>query len=73
MEPGYDRSLDSWTICPAFEKHIKDFYASDGFKKKAKEAEPFFKGVKDYVFGRPATLENAWNVGNDNSLPVTSH
>lgn len=23
-----------------------------------KDAEPFFKLVKDYVFGRPTTLEN---------------
>lgn len=42
----------------AFEKHIKNFYASPGFKEEAKKAEPFFKGVKDYVFGRPTTLEN---------------
>ncbi|KAF9449257.1 phosphoglycerate mutase-like protein [Macrolepiota fuliginosa MF-IS2] len=62
VEPGNDRSLESWTNCAAFEKHIKDFYASDAFKKKAKDAESFFKGVKDYVFGRPTTLENAWNI-----------
>ncbi|KAF8911679.1 histidine phosphatase superfamily [Gymnopilus junonius] len=62
VEPGNDRSLESWTNCPAFEKHIKDFYKSDDFKAKAKEAVPFFKAVKDYVFGRPTTLENAWNI-----------
>ena len=42
-----------------FEKHIKNFYNSDDFKSKAQNAVPFFKGVKDYVFGRPTTLENA--------------
>jgi len=41
-----------------FDKHIQDFYKSADFKKKSEEAQPFFKGVKDYVFGRPATLEN---------------
>jgi hypothetical protein len=59
VEPGNDRSLESWTNCPKFEKRIKDFYASGDFKAKAKEAQPFFSGVKDYVFGRPTTLENA--------------
>lgn len=62
VEPGNDRSLESWTSCPAFEKHTKQFYASPEFKAKAKEARPFFAAVKDYVFGRPTTLENAWNI-----------
>ncbi|KAF8883292.1 histidine phosphatase superfamily [Infundibulicybe gibba] len=62
VEPGNDRSLESWTNCPAFEKHIKNFYGSEEFKSKAKDAQPFFKGVKDYVFGRPTTLENIWNI-----------
>ncbi|KAF8959984.1 histidine phosphatase superfamily [Flammula alnicola] len=57
---GNDRSLESWTNCPVkFEKHIKQFYSSADFKTKAKEAVPFFSAVKDYVFGRPTTLENA--------------
>jgi hypothetical protein len=42
-----------------FQKHVKDFYSSDDFKAKAQDAFPFFKAVKDYVFGRPTTLENA--------------
>jgi lysosomal acid phosphatase len=62
VEPGNDRSLESWTNCPAFEKHTKNFYNSQEFKDKAKEAQPFFKAVKDYVFGRPTTLENAYNL-----------
>jgi len=62
VEPGNDRSLESWTSCPNFEKHISKVMSSDEFKKKAKEAEPFFKGVKDFVFGRPLTLENSWNL-----------
>lgn len=62
VEPGNDRSLESWTDCPNFEKHIKDFYSSSDFKEKAKEAAPFFSAVRDFVFGRPTTLENAWNI-----------
>ncbi|KAF8161510.1 histidine phosphatase superfamily [Crassisporium funariophilum] len=58
VEPGNDRSLESWTNCPKFEAHTKQFYGSADFKAKARDAEPFFKGVKDYVFGRPASLEN---------------
>jgi hypothetical protein len=41
-----------------FDKHTQDFYNSADFKKKSDEAQPFFKSVKDYVFGRPANLEN---------------
>jgi hypothetical protein len=62
VEPSNDRSLESWTDCPAFEKHIADFYHSKEFKEKANDAEPFFKGIKDYVFGRPTILENIWNI-----------
>ncbi|KAL0955523.1 hypothetical protein HGRIS_001761 [Hohenbuehelia grisea] len=62
VEPGNDRSLESWTSCPAFEKHIAEFHASDEFKEIEKQAQPFFKGVKDFVFGRPTTLENIWNI-----------
>jgi hypothetical protein len=62
VEPGNDRSLESWTNCPAFEKHIKEFYSSSDFKDKAKQAAPFMDSVKDFVFGRPTTLENAWNL-----------
>ncbi|KAF7966828.1 hypothetical protein HWV62_36931 [Athelia sp. TMB] len=61
-DPSNDRSMESWTDCPAFQKHVENFYKSDEFKKKAEEAEPFFKGVKDFIFGREAKLENIWNV-----------
>jgi hypothetical protein len=45
-------------VAQAFERHIEAFHNSEEFKKKAEDAEPFFKVIKDYVFGRPATLEN---------------
>ncbi|KAJ7467626.1 histidine phosphatase superfamily [Mycena latifolia] len=62
VEPGNDLSMESWTDCPAFQKHVASFHGSDAFKDKAKEAAPFFQDVKDFVFGRPATLENIWNI-----------
>ncbi|KAG8220466.1 histidine phosphatase superfamily [Butyriboletus roseoflavus] len=62
VEPGNDRSLEPWTDCPAFEEHTADVYASSGFKATEKAAHPFFNAVRDYVFGRPTTLENAWNI-----------
>ncbi|KAJ7351393.1 histidine phosphatase superfamily [Mycena albidolilacea] len=58
VEPGNDRSMESWTDCPAFQKHVAAFHDSDAFKAKAKDAAPFFQDIKDYVFGRPTTLEN---------------
>ncbi|KAH0588327.1 hypothetical protein H2248_004188 [Termitomyces sp. 'cryptogamus'] len=62
VEPGNDRSLESWTDCPAFARHTREFYGSQEFKDKAKDAQSFFKAAKDFVFGRPTTLENAWNI-----------
>ncbi|ESK84640.1 hypothetical protein Moror_13299 [Moniliophthora roreri MCA 2997] len=62
VEPVNDRSLESWTDCPTFERHVAQFYASEEFKKKEREAEPFFRAVRDFVFGRPTTLQNAANI-----------
>jgi hypothetical protein len=45
-------------ITKAFERHIDAFHHSDEFKQKAQDAKPFFKVIADYIFGRPATLEN---------------
>ncbi|KAG1843664.1 histidine phosphatase superfamily [Suillus subluteus] len=59
IEPGNDKSLEPWTDCPAFEQHISNVYSSSEFKKTAQAAEPFHGAVRDYVFGRPTTLENA--------------
>jgi lysosomal acid phosphatase len=50
-------------LAQAFEKHIEAFHHSEEFKKKAEDAEPFFKVIKDYVFGRPTTLENIVSIG----------
>ncbi|KAG7091480.1 hypothetical protein E1B28_010511 [Marasmius oreades] len=62
VEPVNDRSLESWTDCPNFSKHVAEFYSSEEFKKKDRDAQPFFGAIKDFVFGRPTTLENAYNI-----------
>ncbi|KAI0002254.1 phosphoglycerate mutase-like protein [Russula compacta] len=63
VEPSNDRSLESWTDCPAFEEHVKKFYASPKFKTAVKDAEPFFKIAHDFVFGGlDLSLENVVNV-----------
>ncbi|KAG1837416.1 histidine phosphatase superfamily [Suillus subalutaceus] len=59
VDPGNDRSLEPWIDCPAFVQHISNVYSSSEFKATAKAAGPFFGAVRDYVFGRPTTLENA--------------
>ncbi|KAF7296844.1 hypothetical protein MIND_00915700 [Mycena indigotica] len=71
VEPGNDRSMESWTDCPNFKKHVVSFHSSDEFKKKAKEAAPFFKEAKDFVFGRAASLENIWNIHDFMSTQLT--
>lgn len=30
----------------------------------SQEAQPFFRGVRDFIFGRPATLENIVRIEN---------
>ncbi|KAF9645921.1 phosphoglycerate mutase-like protein [Thelephora ganbajun] len=62
VEPYNDLSLESWTSCPSFEKHIARVYSSDEFKRKADETRHFLTKLKDFTFGRPTTLENIWNV-----------
>ncbi|KAI0800417.1 phosphoglycerate mutase-like protein [Fomes fomentarius] len=62
VEPSNDRSLEPWTDCPAFEKHVQKVHSSAKFKDVAKQAQPFFHALKDFAFGRELSLENAYNV-----------
>ncbi|KIP08705.1 hypothetical protein PHLGIDRAFT_29474 [Phlebiopsis gigantea 11061_1 CR5-6] len=62
VEPSNDRSLESWTDCPAFQNRVKSVLASDKMKAAEKAAAPFLHDVRDFVFGRPATLENMYNL-----------
>ena len=58
MEPVNDRSLEPWTDCPAFHERVKKIHSSEEFKKKNQDAQKFFQTLKDFVFGRPTTMEN---------------
>ncbi|KAF8554871.1 phosphoglycerate mutase-like protein [Imleria badia] len=62
MSTEGDRVLEPWTDCKAFKKHVSEVYASEEFKQTTKDAEHFFGSVHDYMFGRPATLVDMWNV-----------
>ncbi|KAH9915503.1 phosphoglycerate mutase-like protein [Fomitopsis serialis] len=62
VEPSNDRSLESWTDCPAFEEHVKNVQASSEFKEVGKSASRFFSDIRDFIFGRPASMENAYNM-----------
>ncbi|KAJ3559863.1 hypothetical protein NM688_g75 [Phlebia brevispora] len=62
VEPSNDRSLESWTDCPAFEAHVEKTLGSAKFKEAQQQAAPFFRDVRDYVFGRPTSIENAYNL-----------
>ena len=58
------RKIDSSTPQP-FDKSITPSNGQSPqqqrrkFQQAQKDAEPFFKDVKDYVFGRPTTIDNA--------------
>ncbi|TFK80470.1 phosphoglycerate mutase-like protein [Polyporus arcularius HHB13444] len=62
VEPTNDRSLEPWTDCPAFEKHVAKVHSSEKFKEVAKQAQPFFNALKDFAFGHELTLENMYNI-----------
>ncbi|KAK7691525.1 hypothetical protein QCA50_004924 [Cerrena zonata] len=62
VEPVNDRSLESWTNCPAFQKHVENILKSDKIRDAEKKAQPFFNTLKDFVFGRPLNMENIYNV-----------
>ena len=42
----------------AFDAHVKKVLNSEKMKEVAQSAQPFFKDVRDFVFGRPTTMEN---------------
>ncbi|KAK7030947.1 hypothetical protein VNI00_013894 [Paramarasmius palmivorus] len=62
VEPVNDRLLEPWTHCPAFQRHIREFYSSPEFRAKARESRPFLDFLRPFVFGRPTNLVNAWNI-----------
>ena len=42
----------------AFEAHVKKVLNSEKMKEVEQSAQPFFRDVRDFVFGRPTTMEN---------------
>ena len=58
VEPVNDRSLESWTDCPNFTKHVQAFRNSDEFKQKEQKSQAFFGAARDFVFGRETSLNN---------------
>lgn len=62
VEVEEDYHLESWTECPAYTKDNAAWYNSSQFQAKAQEAAPFIESVSSIVGGRPATLQNWWNI-----------
>ncbi|KAH9856829.1 phosphoglycerate mutase-like protein [Lenzites betulinus] len=62
VEPSNDRSLEPWTDCPAFEKHVEAVQNTAEFKEATKNAQPFFNALRDFAFGREISMENIYNV-----------
>ncbi|KAF8426787.1 hypothetical protein L210DRAFT_3420542, partial [Boletus edulis BED1] len=58
VEPGNDRPLGPWTDCPA------RFTTASRMCTVPPSSKPFFGAIRNYAFGRPTTLENAWNIFN---------
>lgn len=62
VEPNNDRSLEPWTDCPSFQNHVRQTLSGQKIKDAEKAAAPFFRDVRDFVFGRPVNMENMYNV-----------
>ncbi|XP_006462624.1 hypothetical protein AGABI2DRAFT_137285 [Agaricus bisporus var. bisporus H97] len=62
VEPENDISLEGWTSCTAFNDATEAFYNSTEFKQKANESADFLNSLKQYLDGRPVSLENMRNI-----------
>ncbi|THH19834.1 hypothetical protein EUX98_g8697 [Antrodiella citrinella] len=62
IEPDENVSLEGFTDCNTFVTRNIDFYNSPEFLQKANESAPFLEQLPQYLDGRPATLENMWNI-----------
>ncbi|KAJ6620736.1 histidine phosphatase superfamily [Mycena sp. CBHHK59/15] len=62
VEPNNDITLEGWTSCGAFDDSTAAFYNSTEFAQKQTESAPFLNSLKQYLDGRPVTLENMWNI-----------
>jgi hypothetical protein len=62
VEPDNDVSLEGWTSCNTFNTATTTFYNSTGFKQVAADNAGFLSQLPQFLDGRPATLENMWNI-----------
>lgn len=55
--------FEGWTDCNSWQTRLNDWYASKEFKAQAAIANPFFESMQNILgAGRPAQLQNAWNL-----------
>ncbi|KAN0062173.1 hypothetical protein ACQY0O_005531 [Thecaphora frezii] len=62
IEVDQEVNMEPWTNCDAWSNRLKRWYASSDFQARAKDAQAFYTSIRGLLDGRPATLENAWNV-----------
>ncbi|CCM06036.1 uncharacterized protein FIBRA_08282 [Fibroporia radiculosa] len=62
VDPSNDHSLESWIDCLAFEKHVKEVQESSEFMQATRASQQFFNVMQDFMVGRAASLENAYNL-----------
>ncbi|KAH8922186.1 phosphoglycerate mutase-like protein [Atractiella rhizophila] len=62
VEPEEVISLEGWTSCPAFTKHTNAVYDSANFLQMSNDSAAFYNSLRDLLDGRPADLENGYNV-----------
>ncbi|KAK0551623.1 hypothetical protein OC846_003219 [Tilletia horrida] len=54
--------LEGYTGCAAWTTRLNNFYSSSDFVNRAKSANAFYASISNALGGRPATLQNAWNI-----------
>lgn len=57
-----DVSLEGYASCTAFSNRTTEFYDSPAFQQKANESAAFINELQPLLYGRPANLENMWNI-----------
>ncbi|KAH9929080.1 phosphoglycerate mutase-like protein [Epithele typhae] len=62
VEPNLDISLNSFTSCPNFDKHILEFYNSAPFLKEAQVAAPFLQELQPFLGNRSTNFTNMFNI-----------
>lgn len=62
VESEQDISLEGWVSCNTFTANTQKFLESSEFSQRKAESSAFLGQLTPYLGGRPATLENMWNV-----------